>query len=65
VVNAFDSAYETQLDNIQTKTGKNLDELAGIIKSSGLSKHGEIREMLKRDLGLGYGDANTLGGNPA
>jgi hypothetical protein len=60
MVNAVDKAYQTQLDNIQKKTGKNLDELAGIIKSSGLSKHGEIREMLKRDLGLGYGDANTL-----
>jgi hypothetical protein len=60
MMNAVDKAYETQLHNIQKKTGKNLDELAGIIKISGLSKHGEIREMLKRDLGLGHGDANTL-----
>ena len=53
-------ALQTQLKNIQAKTGKSLDELAAIIKSSGLSKHGEIRDMLKRDLGLGHGDANTL-----
>jgi hypothetical protein len=25
-----------------------------------LTKHGEIRDMLKRDLGMGHGDANTL-----
>jgi len=53
-------AYETQLNNIQKKTGKTLEELTALIKTSGLSKHGEIREMLKRDLGLGHGDANTL-----
>jgi hypothetical protein len=53
-------AYETQLKNIQTKTGKTLDELAEIMLASGLTKHSEIREMFKRDLGLGHGDANTL-----
>jgi Domain of unknown function (DUF5655)/Domain of unknown function (DUF4287) len=53
-------AYATQLKNIQTKTGKSLDELKAIVHNSGLSKHGEIREMLKRELGLGHGDANAL-----
>ncbi len=53
-------AYETQLKNIQTKTGKSLDELCAIVQQSGLTKHGELRDMLQRDLGLGYGDANTL-----
>ncbi len=53
-------ALETQLRNIQTKTGKTLPELEKIIKKSGLTKHGEIRDMLKRDLGMGHGDANTL-----
>lgn len=28
--------------------------------TSGLTKHGEIRDMLKKDLGMGHGDANTL-----
>lgn len=55
-----DQALQTQLRNIQAKTGKTLEELAAIIKASGLTKHGEIRDMLKRDLGLGHGDANTL-----
>jgi hypothetical protein len=53
-------ALATQLTNIETRTGKSLKALASIIASSGLSEHGEIRDMLKRDLGLGHGDANTL-----
>jgi hypothetical protein len=59
VTNA-EKALETQLRNIQTRTGKSLVELGAIVRSSGLTKHGEIRDMLKRDLGLGHGDANTL-----
>jgi hypothetical protein len=53
-------ALETQLANIQSRTGKSLAELAAIIKTSGLTKHGDIRDMLKRELGMGHGDANTL-----
>lgn len=59
-MNSVDKAFETQLNNIQTQTGKSLDELYTLIRMSGLTKHGEIRDLLKRDLGLGYGDANTL-----
>jgi hypothetical protein len=59
-MSSVDQAYETQLKNIQAKTGKTLDQLYALIRKSGLTKHGEIREMLKRDLGLGHGDANTL-----
>jgi hypothetical protein len=55
-----EEAMKTQLTNIQTKTGKTLEQLAVVVKQSGLTKHGEIRDMLKRDLGLGHGDANTL-----
>jgi len=55
-----DKAVQTQLANIEKRTGKSLDELATIIKASRLTKHGEIRDMLKRDLGMGHGDANTL-----
>jgi len=55
-----EKAVATQLANIEKRTGKSLDDLAKIIKSSGLTRHGEIRDMLKRDLGMGHGDANTL-----
>ena len=56
----MDKALETQLANIEKRTGKSLAALATIVKGSGLEKHGEIRDMLKRDLGMGHGDANTL-----
>lgn len=59
-MSSLDQAVQTQINNIQKKTGKSLDELAALVRASGLTKHGEIRGMLKRDLGLGHGDANTL-----
>jgi len=59
-MSSVDKAVETQLKNIQTKTGKTLDQLYALIRKSGLAKHGEIRDMLKKDLGMGHGDANTV-----
>ena len=59
-MDSLDKARQTQLDNIQKKTGKSLDEIAVIVRQSGLTKHGEIRDYLKRELGLGHGDANAL-----
>jgi hypothetical protein len=55
-----DKAFATQLKNIQAKTGKSLDELYALIQQSALTTHGAIRDFLKRELGLGHGDANTL-----
>ena len=59
-MDSIEKAIETQIKNIQIRTGKSLEELGKIVSESGLSKHGEIRDMLKRELGMGYGDANTL-----
>ncbi len=59
-MSSVEKALATQLANIEKRTGKSLAELARIVKASGLTKHGEIRDMLKRDLGMGFGDANTL-----
>src|SRR5918993_783447 len=56
----IDKAMETQLANIEKRTGKTLEQLERIVRSSGLSKHGELVAMLKTDLGMGHGDANTL-----
>ena len=53
-------ALATQLANIEKRTGKTLTQLAGILRGSGLAKHGELRDYLKRELGMGHGDANTL-----
>jgi hypothetical protein len=59
-MSAVDKAIQTQLTNIQTKTGKSLNELRAVLHQSGFVKHSEIRAMFQRDLGLGYGDANML-----
>jgi hypothetical protein len=56
----MDKAIATQLANIEKRTGKSLDELTKIVRTCGLQKHGEIRDYLKRELGMGHGDANTL-----
>jgi len=59
-MSAVEQAYQTQIQNIQKKTGKSAEELTALVKNSGLTKHGEIREMLMRELELGHGDANSL-----
>lgn len=59
-MNSVDQAIQTQLKNIQSKMGRSLDQLFELIAASGLEKHGQLVAMLKVDLGLGHGDANTL-----
>jgi hypothetical protein len=59
-MDAVEKGFQTQLGNIQTKTGRTLDQLYASIAQSGRRKHGEIREWAKEALGLGHGDANTL-----
>ncbi len=56
----LETTRATQLTNIAKKSGKSLDDLATIVRSSGLTKHGELREMLKSEHGLGHGDANLV-----
>ena len=59
-MDAVEKAYQTQLKNIQTKTGQTADQLFALARQSGLTRHGEIRDFYKRELGLGHGDANSL-----
>jgi hypothetical protein len=62
LVDTVEQAKQTQLRNIESRTGKSLDELFALIRESRLEKHGQILQMLKRDLGMGHGDANALAG---
>jgi hypothetical protein len=59
-MSSLDKALETQIKNLQARSGKSLDQLFAIIRKSGLTKFGAIRDMLKQDLGMGHGDANAL-----
>lgn len=53
-------ALETQVANIEKKTGKTLAQLRAAIAKCGKAKHGEIRTWVMETYGLGHGDANTL-----
>jgi hypothetical protein len=46
-MSSVQKALDTQLKNIQTKTGKSLEELGAFVQASGLTKHGQIRDLLK------------------
>ena len=55
-----DKALQTQLKNIEERTGKTLAQLFKVLKGTGLDKHGAMVSHLKAELGMGHGDANTL-----
>lgn len=59
-MDSLDKARKTQLSNIQNKTGKNLEEIRAMIRTSGLTKHSELRQMFIDKFGLGFGDASSL-----
>lgn len=56
----MDKALETQLNNIEQRSGQTLQALSHIVLSSEAQKHGELVKMLKSDHGLGHGDANVV-----
>jgi predicted transport protein len=56
----MDQAAQTMIDNLEKNSGKSLDEWIGIVKSTGLSKHGEIIKLLKETHGLTHGYANLV-----
>lgn len=56
----LEKAVATQLANIEKRTGRSIHDLAQMLRASGLAKHGEQVAMLKRELGMGHGDANLL-----
>lgn len=55
-----EQAKRNQLKNIEGRTGKSIAELGDVIRTSGLTKHGEIVAMLKERFGIGHGDANAV-----
>ncbi len=51
---------ETQLRNIEARTGRSRQELYAFVHEGGDLKHGQLVTRCKEQLGLGHGDANTL-----
>jgi hypothetical protein len=59
-MSSLDKARDTQMKNIEAKTGRSLADLRTLLTASGLAKHGELRSYAMEKFGLGHGDANTL-----
>ena len=54
------AAVQTQLKNVQAKTGRTMAQLHAAVAATGLAKHGEKRSWLMEHFKLGYGDANMV-----
>ena len=54
------AAVQTQLKNVQAKTGRTIGQLHAAVADTGLAKHGEKRSWLMAQFKLGYGDANMV-----
>lgn len=59
-MSSLDKAAETQISNIEAKTGQTRGQLSKTILNLGLAKHGEMVNWVKENWGLGHGDANTI-----
>ncbi|MGC4045770.1 MAG: DUF5655 domain-containing protein [Armatimonas sp.] len=57
---SLDAAVETQLKNIEAKTGQSREGLKIALLATGKTKHGELRAEAQSLFGIGYGDANAL-----
>ena len=57
---SVDEAVLTQDRNIETRTGRPIDEWVELARASGKAKHGEIVAWLKTEHGFGHGDANLV-----
>ena len=55
-----DEAIRSQIRNIETKTGRSIDDWISLVRSSGRAKHGEVMTWLKAEHGLTHGDANRV-----
>jgi hypothetical protein len=53
-------SFQAYLDNIQAKTGKRPQDIAGMVRGQGLSKPAEIVAWLKKEFDLGRGHAMAI-----
>ncbi|MCB0545470.1 MAG: DUF4287 domain-containing protein, partial [Saprospiraceae bacterium] len=48
----MEQAEKTMIENLHKNTGKTLEQWIGIVKESGLTKHGEVIKFLKESHGF-------------
>jgi predicted transport protein len=56
----IDKATQTQIANIEKSTGKKITEWYEVVNKSGLSRHGELVNLLKEKHGFTHGNANVV-----
>lgn len=59
-MSSIEEQTATQVANLERATGRSMDAWIEIVRASGLEKHGEMVAMLKRDHGIGHGNANLV-----
>lgn len=55
-----DAQIQTQIRNIESSSGRSLDEWVALVKATGLTRHGEILAWLKTEHGMSHGNANLV-----
>ena len=55
-----EEGLKAQVRNIEATYGKSMTEWTGLVREVGLTKHGDIISMLKRDHGMSHGNANRV-----
>ncbi len=59
-MNKLNPSVERELEHIQSKTGRTVNELAVIVDQNGFHEHDEIRDLFHREMGLRYDEASVL-----
>jgi hypothetical protein len=59
-MNSLDKVVQTQLDTIQAKLGMSLEDMADVVRRTGLEKHSDIRWMIQREYGIDHEEAKML-----
>ena len=59
-MSSTDKALASQITNLQERSGKSLKQLFEVVRKSGLAKHGQMRDLLKKQLKMGFGDASLV-----
>jgi uncharacterized protein DUF5655/uncharacterized protein DUF4287 len=59
-MSTVEQGLQSQIQNIEAKYGRSIDEWVELIRVSGRTRHGEIVVMLKTDYGLNHGAANRV-----
>jgi len=59
-MSTVEQGLQSQVRNIEATYGRPIDEWIEIVRTSGLTRHGEIVAMLKTDYGLSHGSANRV-----